>query len=117
MIQLQIRRPREVTLGRTQSYRMGILALPIPGGDNAVFVCSRDANGIHDFERVATPDDIRSVSTDTGGWTYRTSTLDLWVASEGLANDMLEHIVSDIQDLLKSHEAPSGTIQLSGASV
>lgn len=117
MLNLRIRRPRQVTLGRTQSYRMQIIAQPGGAVPAEIFVCSKEACGVLQFERVADLSDIAGIPVDPSKPLWRTASLDLYVASEPLADEMLDAMIGDIKALLDEGSIPTGVQDLSGASI
>lgn len=114
-MQLSVKRPRQVTTGRTQSYRVILtLSSSDPQEDVALFVCVND--GVSgQFDRIADPLELKSITTTPTAPTFRTAQLDLYAYSEGLADAMIIEIVSDLNTFYNAR-APLGTISLSGAT-
>ena len=114
---LEVRRPRIVTTGRTQSYRVGLrIVAEIPGEEVALFVCTRDGS-IRNFERIAEVDELRTIPMDPAKPEYRTDTVDLYVAAQGLADNMITAIQGDLRDFTGASAFVQGPRVLSGASV
>jgi len=114
---LEVRRPRIVTTGRTQSYRVGLRIVPeTPGEDVSLFVCTREGS-ILNFERIAEISELRTIPLDTSKPEYRTDTVDLFVAAQGIADNMITAIQADLQAFLGASAFVQGPRILSGASV
>ena len=114
---LEVLRPRITTLGRTQSYRVGLrIVAEIPGEDVSLFVCTREGSVLN-FERIAEIHELRGIPTDPLKPEYRTDTVDLYVAAQGLADNMIAAILEDLRVLRGSTVAAQGPRALSGASV
>lgn len=114
-MQLAVRRPRQVTTGRTQSYRV-ILTLSSndPQEDVALFVCTNDGVSPQ-FDRIADPLELKDITTTPTAATFRTAQLDLYVFSKDLADAMILAIVDDLNAFYGS-TPPVGTVLLSGAT-
>jgi len=111
---LSVGRPRQVTLGRTQSYRV-ILTLTSanPQEDVALFVCVND--GVTpQFDRIAEPSELSSITTTPTAETFRTAQLDLLMYSKDLADALIAEVVADLQ---LQPAGVSGVQVLSGATV
>lgn len=112
---IQVRRPKATTVGRTQSYRLG-LRVSSAKLDPKVFVVVRDADGILDFDRIVYPAELRTLTVDASKPQFRTDTLDLYLAAQGLADNLLSCVLADLQVLLDAAGVDTGVIKLSGAS-
>jgi hypothetical protein len=113
---LEVRRPKVVTVGRTQSYRVVLRVVPEGQEDPAVLLCSREGP-IRHFERVIEPWELRSVTTNADSPVYRASQVDLIVAAKGLADAIIGALQGDLSEYKKSAALPGGKISLSGATV
>lgn len=114
-MQLAVKRPRQVTLGRTQSYRV-ILTLTSadPQEDVALFVCVND--GVSgQFDRIADPLELKDITTTPTAATYRTAQLDLKLYSKDLADALIAEVVEDLKRAYVP--LPTGVQVLSGATV
>lgn len=130
MLTLQVTRPQGYTTGRTQSYRLilsvdGTLQYSAPdnGGqerytlDKNVFVVLREGDTpIPHFSRVALPVEFSSIPTTPGlpNTEYRASTVDLYLPSKALADQVVTAVVQDIQDLLTRKYGRRFTYKLDG---
>jgi hypothetical protein len=114
---LEVKRPRITTTGRTQSYRVQLRLVPETLGEEvALFVVTKDGS-ILNFERIAGVDELRVIPTDPAKPEYRTDAVDLFVAAQGLADNMIIAINKDLQEFLGATVFPQGPRILSGASV
>lgn len=114
-MRLSVKRPSQVTTGRTQSYRV-ILTLTSedPQEDVALFVCVNDGVSPQ-FDRVADPLELRGITTTPTATTFRTHQLDLLLPGKELADALILAVVGDLQGI--TQPAPAGMQQLSGATV
>lgn len=114
-MQLKVRRPRQVTTGRTQSYRV-ILTLTSDRVDEdvALFVCVNE-DTIPQFDHIAETWELPVVTTKTTAETFRASEIDLLLASKDLAEALILEVVADLQR--PATAALTGTQVLSGATV
>ncbi len=112
---LNVRRPKVVTTGRTQSYRV-ILTLTSedPQEDVALFVCVNDGVSPQ-FDRVVGALELRQVTTTPTATEFRTHELDLLLAGQPLAEALILEVVADLQALVRV--PPGGINLLSGATV
>jgi hypothetical protein len=110
---LEVRRPRIVTTGRTQSYRVILtLSSADPQEDVALFVCVND--GVTpQFDRIAEPQELRLITTTPTAPTFRTAQLDLLMYSKDLADALIAEVVADLQ---LQPAGVSGVQVLSGAT-
>lgn len=114
-MQLRVKRPRQVTTGRTQSYRVILTLTPEdPQEDVALFVCVNDV-GSTQFDRVVDPLELRGITTTPTAETFRTSELDLLLPGKDLADALILEVVADLQRFV--HVPPGGVQLLSGATV
>lgn len=133
MLTLQVTRPNGYTTGRTQSYRVvlsvsGTLQYSKPESgtqdryvlDQNVFVVLLDgAASIPHFDRIALPAEFATLTTTPGasGTEYRTSTVDLYLPSKALADQLVTAVVQDIQELLAQKYGRRFTIKLDGGDL
>jgi hypothetical protein len=82
----------------------------------ALFVVVRDGS-VHDFDHVAEPHELKQVPLDASKPVYRTDTLDIYVAAQGLADNLLRAVEADLKAYLATAVPPVGRQRLSGASV
>ena len=114
---LEVKRPRITTTGRTQSYRVQLrIVAEVPGEEVALFVVTKDGS-ILNFERIVEVDELRGIPLDPSKPEYRTDTVDLFVAAQGIADNMIAAIQADLRDYLGSSGFVQGRRKLSGASV
>lgn len=114
-MQLKVQRPRQVTTGRTQSYRVVLtLTSDKPDEDVALFVCVNEG-AIPQFDHIAEAWELPVVTTTVTAETFRTSQVDLLLASKDLADALILEVVGDLQR--PATAALTGTQVLSGATV
>ena len=132
MLTLQVTRPKNYTVGRTQSYRVVLLvegtvdySTPESGAvdryivDKNVFVVLQDAGEVQHFTRVALPAEFSTLTTTPGdeGTEFRTNRVDLYLPSKQLADEMVPAVAQDIQDLLGLKYGRRFTIRLDGGDM
>lgn len=134
MIKLSVYRPKNYVIGRTQSYRVKIVAeidLPDAGSssssssseedpvvslhDAKVFKVQEDAHGFTHFLGVCQPYDLGALGTT--GSPRRTDVIDCMLPGEVVADPFIEAITADIQQLISTLFGYEANIKLSGGSV
>lgn len=135
MIKLVVHRPKGHVVARTQAYRIKIRAELASRGssssssssssehehqqptltDAKVFVVREDGFGFEHLQGVAEPYDLEELDDDTNP--RRTDEIDCWLPSPEIANDMLDSLVTDIQNLIESFLGVKTVIELSGGTV
>ena len=134
MIKLNIYKPKDYVVGRTQSYRVKIVAElddpdegtssssssseeePVLGlCDALIFKVQEDAHGFTHFLGVCQPYDL-GVLQPTGS-PRRTDVIDCYLPGEVLADPFIEAVTADVQALLNSFYGFQGNISLSGGTV
>lgn len=129
MLTLQVSRPKNYTVGRTQSYRVALLvegsvSYPPPESgavdrymlDQNVFVVVKGVDGLYQFDRVAFPAEFSTIPT-TPGDTYRTNRLDLYLPSKTMADQLVRAVATDIEDLLSYKYGRRITVRLDGGDL
>lgn len=131
MLSLQIIRPESYVPLRFQAYRLVMrcswseVDASSSSGDGdptttispEVFVCSREACGTENFERVALPADFVDLGVDATAPIWRTSRLDLWLPTKDLADALIQAVVADVQAVVELQWGRRALIVVSGASV
>lgn len=113
-ITLNVKRPADVSLGKTQSYRIGLVITGLV--DPAMFVCT-SADGVINFDHVATATEMLTVTTDPTKTPYRTAALDLYLPAKSLADELILAVVADLQAFVDAPVTPPTSTYLSGASI
>lgn len=118
MLRLQVERQEEFVEGRTLEYRMVLtLTDTDPGADPAWFIVYREDTGGEHFEGVAQPIEREELpSTPQTGY-YRSDRVDLYWPTDEIADEGLQAIVADIEQVIGLIARKTSTVEITGDTV